>query len=86
VDQHRDRFGVEPICEVLQIAPSGYFRHAARQINPTLQSECTKRDAQLVPLIEQVWQSNFQVYGADKVWAQLNRQGVKVVSVVLLSD
>jgi putative transposase len=78
VDQYRDRFGVEPICKVLPIAPSGYYLHAARKANPELLSARAKRDAYLKPLIEQVWQANFQVYGADKVWAQLNRQGVQV--------
>jgi putative transposase len=29
IDQHRDAYGVEPICQVLQIAPSAYRRHAA---------------------------------------------------------
>jgi putative transposase len=78
VDQYRDRFGVEPICKVLRIASFGYFLHAARQINPELRCDRAKRDAQLIPLIEQVWNANYRVYGADKVWAQLNRQGVLV--------
>jgi len=60
---------------VLQIAPSGYRRHAARQRNPELRSARAKRDESLVPHIERVWEANFQVYGADKVWRQLNREG-----------
>ena len=62
----------------MQIAPSGYWRHAARQRNPVLRSKRAKRDDALLPQIEQVWQINLQVYGADKVWKQLNRQGVTV--------
>jgi len=63
---------------VLQVAPSAYRRHAARRRNPDLRSARAKRDEQLVWQIERVWQANLQVYGADKVWKQLNREGVSV--------
>ena len=78
IDQHRDTYGVEPICKVLQVAPSGYRRYAACQRNPSLRSVRTQRDDRLMPQIERVWQSNLQVYGADKVWHQLNREGIEV--------
>jgi transposase InsO family protein len=78
IDQHRDTFGVEPICKTLQIAPSGYRRHAAQQRSPTLRCARAQRDEALLPQIEHVWQTNMQVYGADKVWHQLNREGVQV--------
>lgn len=78
VDQYRQQFGVESLCRVLQIAPSAYWRHAARQRNPALRSRRAQRDASLVPQVQRVWQANFQVYGADKVWRQLNREGVVV--------
>ena len=78
IDQHRDTYGVEPICKVLQVAPSGYRRYAACQRNPALRSLRTRRDDGLMPQIERVWQSNMQVYGADKVWHQLNREGIEV--------
>ncbi|MBI3778277.1 MAG: IS3 family transposase [Gammaproteobacteria bacterium] len=78
IDQHRDAYGVEPICKVLQVAPSAYRRHAARQRNPELRSARAKRDEMLIPHIERVWEANLQVYGADKVWKQLNREGVPV--------
>lgn len=78
IDQHRATHGVEPICKVLQIAPSGYRRHAARQRNPELRCARAQRDATLIPQIERVWQANLQVYGADKVWRQMNREGVPV--------
>ena len=78
VDRHRELHGVEPICKVLQIAPSGYRRHAAHQRNPALRCACAHRDDGLIPQIERVWQVNMQVYGADKVWKQLNREGVRV--------
>ncbi len=78
IDTHRGTHGVEPICKVLQIAPSGYRRYAARQRDPALQSARARRDAELVPQIERVWRANMQVYGADKVWRQLAREGAAV--------
>ena len=63
---------------MLQIAPSCYRRHAARQRNPDLRSERAKRDDTLMPEIQRVWHANFQVYGAQKVWRQLNREGIEV--------
>lgn len=79
VDKHRDTHGVEPICRVLQIAPSGYRRHAAQGRNPTLRCARAKRDETLVPDIQRVWETNLKVYGADKVWHQMNREGIRVV-------
>ena len=63
---------------MLQIAPSGYWRHAAHQRNPQLRGQRTQRDDTLVPHIERVWQANIRVYGADKVWKQMNREGVAI--------
>jgi transposase InsO family protein len=63
---------------VLQIAPSGYRRHAAQVREPHRRCARAKRDAMLVPEIERVWQGNLQVYGADKVWKQLGREGMTV--------
>lgn len=62
----------------MQIAPSGYRRHVALQRNPERRSPRVQRDEALIPEIERVWQANLQVYGADKVWRQLNREGVAV--------
>ncbi len=78
IDEHRDAFGVEPICKVLRIAPSGYRRYAAQQRNPALRSARAQRDDRLIQHIERVWVANLQVYGADKVWKQLNREGIGV--------
>ena len=78
VDEHRAAHGVEPICAVLQIAPSAYRRHAARRRDQTLCSPRAQRDDALMPKIEQVWKANLQVYGADKVWKQMNRDNVAV--------
>ena len=78
VDEHRDVHGVEPMCRALQIAPSAYRRHAARLRDAQLLSARAQRDAALMPTIERVWNDNLQVYGADKVWMQMNREGAAV--------
>ena len=66
IDRHRDTFGVEPICKVLQVAPSGYRRHAALGREPHRRCARVQRDDVLVPAIQRVWHANKQVYGADK--------------------
>ncbi|OJX04958.1 MAG: transposase [Burkholderiales bacterium 70-64] len=78
IDENRSCYGVEPICRILQIAPSAYFRHAARRRDPSLRSARTIRDEALMVQVERVWQENFRVYGADKVWRQLQREGFDV--------
>jgi transposase InsO family protein len=78
IDEHRDFYGVEPICRVLPIAPSTYRAHAARNADPSKLSDRSKRDAELRPVIQRVWDENFQVYGVRKVWRQLDREGIAV--------
>ena len=78
IDEHRARLGVEPICRALQVAPSAYRRHAARRRNPALLSVRARRDAILLPHVQRVYDQNLQVYGADKVWRQLGREGTSV--------
>jgi putative transposase len=78
IDQHRQAYGVESICKVLQIAPSGYWRHAAQRRNPAMRCQRAKRDSALTQHIERVWNANMQVYGADKVWKQMNREDIAV--------
>ncbi len=78
VAEHRARFGVEPICKTLQIAPSAYWRQEARRRDPALCPPRRQRDVLLLPEIERVWNANWRVYGADKVWRQLNRERIEV--------
>ncbi|WP_423841741.1 IS3 family transposase [Xanthomonas citri] len=78
IDAQREHFGVESICKALQVAPSGYWRRAARRSNPALLPARAKGDAELVPQIERVWTSNLQVYGYRKVWRQMLREGTAV--------
>jgi len=78
IDEHRAEYGVEPICRVLPIAPSTYHAHAARQADRSKLSDRARRDAELRPEIQRVWDENFQVYGVRKVWRQLRREGIEV--------
>ncbi len=79
VEEHRDEYGVEPICEVLPIAPSTYYEHRARRLDPEVRPRRAKRDERLSVEIRRVWNESFDgTYGADKVWRQLIREGVWV--------
>jgi len=78
IDENREAYGVEPICEVIPIAPSTYYERKARQTDSGRLPQRTKRDALLREEIRRVWEGNFQVYGARKVWRQLNREGIPV--------
>ena len=75
INEHRDTYGVEPICKVLPIAPSTYRLHAARQRDPSLLPDRARRDLVLMAEIERVFETNYSVYGARKVWRQLRREG-----------
>ena len=74
IDEHRDVYGVEPICRVLPIAPSTYRQHAARRVDPSRAPARERRDAVLRETIRRIWNENFQVYGVRKVWRQLKRE------------
>jgi putative transposase len=73
IDAHKDRFGVEPICETLQVAPSTYYSAKTRP-------PCRRaiRDQELVAHIRRVFEENYGVYGARKVWRQLHREDIAV--------
>jgi putative transposase len=78
IDDQRDVHGVEPICQVLPIAPSTYYRYAAERVDPSCRSARAQRDEALSEEIRRVWEENFRVYGARKVWRQLLREGLAV--------
>lgn len=78
IDRHKDRFGVEPICTMLPIAPSTYYELKARERDPQRLPQRHRRDAQLCPQIQRVWEENFCVYGARKTWKQMNRERIRV--------
>jgi putative transposase len=75
VDELRAEHGVEPICRVLEVALSTYYAVKARERDPSARA---RRDAELIEVIRRVHQENYGVYGARKVWWQLQREGVDV--------
>jgi putative transposase len=75
IDEHRDRFGVEPICRTLaaagvRIAPSTYYSAKARP-----PSARALRDAVMMPVLLTLWVANYRVYGARKLWKAARRAG-----------
>jgi hypothetical protein len=71
IDDHRADHGVEPICRVLPIAPATFYDNKAKQTDPSHLSDRAKRDEQLKPEIERVFEENLKVYGVRKVWHQM---------------
>jgi len=78
IEANREEYGVEPICDVLPIAPATYYVHRARIRAPELRPARAKRDDELRPEIQRVWDENELVYGAKKVWKQLRRESIPV--------
>jgi transposase InsO family protein len=76
IDAHRGTYGVEPICDVLPIAPSTYFREKGLAADPTRRSARAQRDDVLRSEIRRVYDANRQVYGVRKVWRQLRRERI----------
>lgn len=75
VEENRESYGVEPICEVLPMAPSTYYVQRARAADPMKRSARAQRDEKLLVEVERVFRENLCVYGARKVWKQLLREG-----------
>jgi putative transposase len=78
IDDHRTTYGVEPICRVLPIAPSTYHADAVRRVKPDKASARARRDAVLRAQIRRVFDANFGIYGARKIWRQLGRESISV--------
>ena len=78
INDHREVYGVEPICSQLPIAPSTFYDHRVKQCDPEQRSDRARRDESLCPEIQRVWEENFEVYGAHKVWRQMNREDIEV--------
>ena len=78
IDEHRDAYGVEPICRVLPIAPSSYHERVAQRRDPVRRSARSRRDETLKPEVMRVFAENFGVYGVRKVWRQMKREGYDV--------
>lgn len=78
IDEHRVQYGVEPICTQLPIAPSVYYEQKARESQPERIPPRLRRDAAMSRQIQRVYQENFKVYGARKVWRQLGREDIRI--------
>jgi putative transposase len=72
VDDHRDEFGVEPICTTLQVAPSTYYAAKRRELAPSARAV---RDAAMMQVLMVLWVANRKVYGAHKLWKAAGRAG-----------
>ena len=75
IDKQRDSHGIEPICKQLPIAASTYYEYKARESDPDKASNRLIRDRYHKVEIQRTWEENKRVYGARKVWKQLNREG-----------
>ena len=70
IDENREELGVEPICRDLQVAPSTYYAAKSRPL-----SGRAVRDAVMIPILLAIWQANYSVYGAHKLWKAARRAG-----------
>ena len=70
IDDTREEFGVEPICDTLQVAPSSYYAAHKRVL-----SARALRDAVLGPILLSLWVTNYRVYGVRKLWKAALRAG-----------
>jgi len=75
IDQHRAEFGVEPICNALQVAPSSYYAAKKREVEPSARAV---RDAVMMQILMVLWVANRKVYGAHKLWLAARRAGHEI--------
>lgn len=73
IDDHKERFGVEPICRVLDVPPSTYYAHKKHQ-----PSARRRRDDVLLEHIKRIHHDNYGVYGTRRITAALRREGIEV--------
>src|SRR4029453_12454397 len=78
IHYHGKSCGAEPICRVLPIAPSTYFRRKSHHADPAQRSARAKLDDELRAIIRRIWTENHQVYGPRKVWRQMGREHLRV--------
>lgn len=75
IDEHRDEFGVEPICTSLQVAPSSYYAAKRREVDPSARA---LRDTAMMQVLLALWVLNRKVYGAHKLWLAAKRAGHEI--------
>ncbi len=73
IEEHRERFGVEPICEALGVSASAYYQRATGQ-----RSARRVEDGRLLGVIERVHGENYSAYGSRRMWKALLRSGEEV--------
>jgi len=78
IEDHRADHGIKPICRVLPIAPATFYDRLAKRADPSRLSDRAKRDEELKPEIERVFEENLSVYGVRKVWHQMRREGFDI--------
>jgi len=78
IEVHRDDHGVEAIFRVPPITPTTFYDNMAKQADPSRLSDRAKRDEQLKPEIERVFEENLKVYGVRKIWHQMHREGFHI--------
>lgn len=78
IDEYRSAYGVESICRIITIAPSTYYAHVKRRAYPETAPPRVQEDEALKLEIQRVYDDNFSVYGARKIWRQLRREGFDV--------
>jgi hypothetical protein len=73
IDEHRGRFGVEPICRTLDVSASAYYQRASGA-----RSARVVGDEWLLERIERLHAANYCAYGYRRTWKALRRAGVSV--------
>jgi putative transposase len=75
IEEHRDRFGVEPICKTMEISASAYYQRRRGQRSPR-----ALEDERLLGRIEEIHERNYCAYGYRRMWIALQREGEKVAA------
>jgi len=78
IDEHREVYGVEPICAEIPIAPSTYYAHKDCAADPDKRSDRAKQDAELTVEILRVWNENFRVYAHARSGGNSNEKASKL--------
>ena len=78
IDDHKNDYGVEPICRVLPIAPSTYYRAKDLESCPDKRSLRSQHDDYYVSEIKRIWQDSKCRYGVRKVWQQMKAEGLSI--------
>jgi putative transposase len=78
IDENNEEYGVEPICDVIEIAPATYYERKHQERKSERRSRRAKRDDELRPKIQRVFDDDHVMYGVRKVWIQLGREGFQV--------